>query len=506
MCGGTKRGGRMIEKRIAYFVSKWLLHQQVVDGAWMLAEKGYVVDLFLYQTSSDFHKMKNHPNIHIHDFTLDKKENKIFSWDNVKLFSKDYLDILNENKKIVVFGTGQRAQELIGVFPINIAYYVDNDSGKWGTSFLGKKVYAPDELIKEESSNLYILIASMYHMEIEKQLNDTGFEKDLNVVYNATEIVEQFIFFEHVIKKSKEIIEKYRYSTFIGVEKFGLIWAGMLAEEFNIPYIYHSLELYTSDHPRWSHSKFQFLLQLEAIYHQKAIATIIQDESRKNVLFSEHRIENGQPLYVTISILDEKLPINKKQFWHEKFNIPIHKKIILLLSIIAPTRYCKELVQASQHLSDEFQIIIQGPIFDEKYYNELKASDRNKKVILSTEIYSEEHLQAMILSADIGLAFYHSNPINDRLTPYSSEKIARYLQAGLPIITFDYDEYKKMFEDLNCGRYIDREFDNFPIALGDICDNYENYSKSAKEAFVKSYDYQKQFKKVIDFIEELTYM
>lgn len=62
-----------------------------------------------------------------------------------------------------------------------IDYIVDNDLALIGTTYLGKPVYGPEKLLEEDRDNILILIGSIiYHLEIEFQLKDMGFEEDVH--------------------------------------------------------------------------------------------------------------------------------------------------------------------------------------------------------------------------------------------------------------------------------------------------------------------------------------
>ncbi|MDI6716141.1 MAG: hypothetical protein QME63_04265 [Actinomycetota bacterium] len=49
------------------------------------------------------------------------------------------------------------------------------------------------------------------------------------------------------VKHALESMKGKEYRCLIGVEKKGLIWAGKVAKQLNIPFVYYSLELYTND-------------------------------------------------------------------------------------------------------------------------------------------------------------------------------------------------------------------------------------------------------------------
>jgi len=75
---------------------------------------------------------------------------------------------------IVIFGAssgGRKVAETFESFGIAYGCFLDNDAKKWGTEFHGKKICAPDILLKGDYG---IIIASEHQEEIEKQLEKMG--------------------------------------------------------------------------------------------------------------------------------------------------------------------------------------------------------------------------------------------------------------------------------------------------------------------------------------------
>ncbi len=95
-----------------------------------------------------------------------------------------------KNKPIVIFGAssgGQKVAKALESMNIEIAFFVDNGSSKWGTEVLGKKVYNPEKLKEQEYR---IIIASeAYQEEIERQLGEMGVLQHCilreELIYNA---------------------------------------------------------------------------------------------------------------------------------------------------------------------------------------------------------------------------------------------------------------------------------------------------------------------------------
>ncbi len=91
----------------------------------------------------------------------------------------EVIDNIKE-KKIVVFGTGSAAQKVIKRNQFDIAYFVDNDTNKWGQFFFGKEIINPNVLLTEDTNNLFIVVASSYFGEINDQLTKYGFVNNVH--------------------------------------------------------------------------------------------------------------------------------------------------------------------------------------------------------------------------------------------------------------------------------------------------------------------------------------
>ncbi|SFL45355.1 glycosyltransferase [Pelosinus propionicus] len=93
---------------------------------------------------------------------------------------KDFLELLKKisKKKIVVFGIGSCGQKIHRLLPVQVSYFSDNDSLKWGQTVSGIVIKDPLEIAKEKKDELAILICSTYCTEIAEQLTEMGFEEN----------------------------------------------------------------------------------------------------------------------------------------------------------------------------------------------------------------------------------------------------------------------------------------------------------------------------------------
>lgn len=88
-----------------------------------------------------------------------------------------------EDKKIIIFGTGNASERVIKYINTDIAYFVDNNSAKWGKTFLTDKLICSPQVLENESKDkILIVIASMYYKSIAEQLEDMGFTEGANYI------------------------------------------------------------------------------------------------------------------------------------------------------------------------------------------------------------------------------------------------------------------------------------------------------------------------------------
>ncbi|MBB6632571.1 glycosyltransferase [Cohnella thailandensis] len=87
------------------------------------------------------------------------------------------------NKKVVIFGTGQFAVNFIklcGLLGIQVAYCVDNDTNRQGNHFQQLPILAPSALLSEDKTELSVFICSMYYKDISSQLVKMDFVENVH--------------------------------------------------------------------------------------------------------------------------------------------------------------------------------------------------------------------------------------------------------------------------------------------------------------------------------------
>ncbi|MEJ2452105.1 MAG: hypothetical protein P8047_15830 [Gammaproteobacteria bacterium] len=298
-----------------------------------------------------------------------------------------------------------------------------------------------------------------------------------------------------VVDRTLKCIGSSKYDYFIGIEKAGLIWAGKLSEQLGVPYLYYSLELYIEGHPAVNgESKFASIRSEEKTYHARAAGTIIQDALRSKVLFESNGIKTQNTIYIPVSVSGKRVT-EKSHFLHDRLGIPITKKIILYMGMIAARRGINEMMQCATRLLEDYVIVFHGPVFSEF------ATDDNcgGKVYFSLGMVSSEDIPRLISSAHIGIAIYENSNANERLTAFSSEKIAYYVQSGLPIIVRHNESYDMLMSKYRCGVQVEH-IHQLPKAVEKIDGDYACYRKNAFAAFDHYYSFDNNVRALTEYL------
>jgi glycosyltransferase involved in cell wall biosynthesis len=400
----------------------------------------------------------------------------------------------------------QRNNKRIGIFEYDwsMYHYVKDfaikftEAGYWVDIFLKDWNITPDFANTSDLTlNKNIRFFNFTTQETRRQAIKRKYTRLLNKIAIPLSIprndTPEEIIARNVLERSKEIIGTSQYDCFIGIEKKGLVWAGILSEMYHCPLIYFSLELYIEDNPALH--RFYHLLAAEKKYHKLAVATIIQDKPRANVLLRSNGIEQTNLLYFPVSAKGNAIR-EKSQFLQNKLHIDNSKRIILHFGAIDNNRFLPEIVSMAKDLDDGVILVIHG--FGRKAYVDYLQSIADKnKVIFSLDFIAEEEIENLISSADIGIALYATTNANDRLVAFSSSKVAYYTQCGVPMIAFDTESSRELVSSYRCAELINTT-NEIPLKVRKIFENYDLYREQSYAAYQRFYNLDENFSRLLD--------
>jgi glycosyltransferase involved in cell wall biosynthesis len=174
---------------------------------------------------------------------------------------------------------------------------------------------------------------------------------------------------------------------------------------------------------------------------------------------------------------------------------------VLAYGVIATHRLSLALAAIAQSFDDNWKLVFHG-FGQAAVIDQIRAIDHEGRVHLSLDMVRASEETTVVSSAHIGLVIYGDTTANDRLTAFSSEKIALYFQCGLPVIAFGYPGYEHIAAG-RCGVLL-QTLDELPTAIRTILGDYEGYRERAYQCFLEHYDFEKNYRKVATALQALT--
>jgi glycosyltransferase involved in cell wall biosynthesis len=188
--------------------------------------------------------------------------------------------------------------------------------------------------------------------------------------------------------------------------------------------------------------------------------------------------------------------------WLQKRFAQLEGKIVIIsFGVIRRERLSRDLVRVAQTFPFEWQLVLHG-FGSAEEIGTVRALDTGGRVCLSLEIAPTEQRDQVICSADVGLVVYADSSLNDRLTGFSSEKIALCLQCGVPIVALRYETYEHI-EIEGAGKLVDT-LEEIPAAVSEILADYSDYQRRARKCYERYYRFEENFLPVFSAISEVS--
>lgn len=292
------------------------------------------------------------------------------------------------------------------------------------------------------------------------------------------------------------------YKCIIGVAKepLGLVAATFATRLLGVPLVYYSIELYLLDDIR---SRFLWLYvarlkkALEHWCNQRAFFTIIQDDERARLLAAA----NGIPVSEIITVPNSPLGCAVRQhsdYLREKLQIPKERKIILHAGGLADWTMSLELAEAVRTWPEDWVLIFHTRETQNRdaYLDKVRAAADNSRILFSLQPVPYAQLDALVGSADIGIALYRNIGQNVSQIGLSSGKLAQYLKCGLPVVTTDFPSLQQIVEDYRCGICVS-DPQEVEQAVRKILARYDTYSANSVVCYNELFSPEKHFDKVL---------
>lgn len=281
-----------------------------------------------------------------------------------------------------------------------------------------------------------------------------------------------------ILMKSLSVLLANKFDYIIGGDAWGNIIASKLKCMYSCPHVFFALEfpqIVTADHP--------ILSQIEK-WENNALQTadyiITHDEYHKKFICENFTVNEDNILLLANASFTPEFRY-KSRFLHQKFNLPSDSYAILHSGGFGEWFRCLELADISKNWPSCMKLIFHiGRIpSDSKEFDLIYNKSPYKNINFSLDALSNNQLDEMISSADVGIALYSIESLGYRaeLMGLAAGKIGNYLKCGLPVIATKMPSLKYI-EDYSCGILINNE-NEIEEAVRTIVTARESYRENA---------------------------
>jgi glycosyltransferase involved in cell wall biosynthesis len=299
-------------------------------------------------------------------------------------------------------------------------------------------------------------------------------QKLIAMAFRAGAITTRSVITPHKVRSARRLLAgRPPFDAVIAIDPASLLLACRLFPDRLDRIVDYSLEVSDESHRDFQTSRVERHLRLfERAMLPKIGALLIQDRFRARVLLQHVRdAAKVTTIYMPVAINGAARPPRSD---------PRPPFTVLFFGGLWSAELLGELEGISRALRDGQRLRIQGG------RGTVRPLVASPNLEISTEPVPFDRVNDVIAAADLGLAVYPQAEANSRCSAFAGEKVARYLQCGLPFIAFDNEDYAFLRDETGCCELV-RSYDEIPAAINTIVDNYERYQRGARLAFEKYY-------------------
>lgn len=270
---------------------------------------------------------------------------------------------------------------------------------------------------------------------------------------------------------------------------------------------YYSLELYLQRdkanpfYSRTVHRQFKKVISQQNKLLSDIRGLIIQSREREALFREDFHLRPEIPTLLIPVTSRGKSDRNKSDFIRRKYGVAAETKIALHLGGIYGWYSCIELARAFSAIPG-WMLFFQG-LANREYLKRMHSfleSEAIKNTIISNDFYDQlADLEPILMSADIGVAWYNDISPNFTTIGRSSGKISSYLKFGLPVIINRYPSTEETIAGQGCGVCVD-DFSQIGLAIRRIGGDYERFASRCYATYDDIFNFENYQQALLRFI------
>lgn len=257
--------------------------------------------------------------------------------------------------------------------------------------------------------------------------------------------------------------KSHDYDIIVPVECLSLIAVNM-ARTGREDLIYYNMELldWSEENPLYRNKLTLKNLEFDAI--KSATHVMITSPERARIFSEINNFPKNQISVLPILPLHQS-SIKKTRFFREKFSIADDCMVVIYSGNFMPWAMCLEIIKSMDTWPRDTVLVMHTwnkNTLSSEYFQEMKKAAENHRVFFSSDFLCHDDLAPALSSADVGLLFYESLDANFTEILFSSNKMAEYIAAGIPVICSPFPSLQSFVEEHGIGKSAD-----FP-EIGDV--------------------------------------
>jgi glycosyltransferase involved in cell wall biosynthesis len=228
---------------------------------------------------------------------------------------------------------------------------------------------------------------------------------------------------------------------------------------------------------------------------------IIQSREKENLFRQDYDLADTVPCLILPVTCRGNAIAEKSDYLRQALHIPAEKKIALHLGGMNFWFSCMEMAQSFAKL-DSWVLVFQGNHCREYlrlFQKKIKAEKIDNIIVLKKFFTEIDSLDLILMSCDVGMAWYNNISPNFSTAGQSSGKIATYLKFGLPVVANRYPSTEEALAKPGCGICVDG-MSEIAVALGEIFRNYAFFSANARREYDRIYRFENYHQSIREFL------
>lgn len=283
-----------------------------------------------------------------------------------------------------------------------------------------------------------------------------------------------------------------RYSCVIAVEAPALITLCAIPAGQRI--VYYDMELldWNGNDPTYV-CKLP-LKNLQSRMLKRVERVVIQSPHRAEVFARINEFAPAAIDVLPVAAMGAPIP-GRGRFFRDKFAIGDDVTLVVYSGNFARWAKCAEIIKSVREWPDKCALVMhtwRAGSMRGGYFREMKRAAAGLPVFFSAEYLAYDELAGALSSCDIGILLYEA--INENFTEilFSSNKLAEYLKAGLPVVCSDFPSLREFVERWDVGVAISSPSD-LPAAIRTIERKGETMKENARRCYEAELRFERHF-------------